>query len=61
VFCTRIELDKLKIRIFWEEFKIEDPLERLDFLIENKPIFFKRGPIAEMTFMIQTQLSMTKL
>ena len=58
VFCIGIELDKSKIRRFWEELKIEDALDRLDFLIENKTIFFKRGPIAEMTFMIQTQLSM---
>ncbi len=58
VFCTGVELDKSLIRNFWSELKIKDPLERLDYLIKNTPLFFKRGPIAEMTFMVQTQLSM---
>lgn len=57
-FCIGIELDKSLIRNFWNKKNIEDPLDRLDFLIENKPLLFKRGPIAEMTFMVQTQLSM---
>ena len=58
VFCIGIELDSSKIRDFWQDLKIEDPVERLDFLIETKPMIFKRGPIAEMTFMVQTQLLM---
>lgn len=58
IFCIGIELDKSQIRHFWKELEIEDPLDRLDFLIENMPLLFKRSPIAEMTFMVQTQLSM---
>ena len=58
VFCVGIEKDKSKIRRFWEILNIEDAYERLEFLIDKKPMFFKRGPIAEMTYMIQAELSM---
>lgn len=58
LFCIGVELDKSQIRYFWKEIEIESPLDRLDYLIENMPLIFKRGPIAEMTFMVQTQMSM---
>jgi hypothetical protein len=58
ILCTGIELDKSLIRKFWKELEIEDPVDRLDFLIANMPMLFESGPIAEMTYMVQTQLSM---
>lgn len=58
VLCTGMELDKSVIRKYWNVQGVDDPFDRLEYLIANHPIFFKRGPIAEMTFMIETQISM---
>lgn len=56
VFCIGIELDKSLIRNFWHERNIEDPLDRLDYLISSMPLLFVRGPVAEMTLMVQSQI-----
>jgi len=58
ILCIGIEMDKSLIRDYWKKLKIEDPFDRLEYLISKYPLFFKRGPLVEMSYMIKTQISM---
>ena len=60
LFCIGQELDKTTIRDYWEQKSIDDHTDRLEYLMLNYPMYFKRGPIAEMTMMVQSQDTMSK-
>lgn len=53
--CIGVELDNSPIREHWKPSKIDDPFERLEFLIENSPKIFVKGPIIEMAIMMEAQ------
>lgn len=59
--CLGIDLDNSPVREFWSPIGIaaNEPFERLDFLIQNYPKFFVRGPIAEMTLMVEQQTTVS--
>ena len=59
VVCIGIELQNNEVRKFWGDKKIDDPLERMDYLIKENPIALIRGPIVEMANMAVTQISMS--
>lgn len=54
--CIGMDFDKSVIRNYWKQQKIKDPLERLDYLVDEHPKFFVRGPIAEMCKMVEVQI-----
>ena len=53
--CIGLELDNTPIRMYWQDKEIEDPFERLDWLIENLPEVVIRGPVIEMAKMAEAQ------
>jgi hypothetical protein len=63
LLCIGIDLDKSHIREFWRPLGIDSvdnpnelrPFERLDYLVENVPLLFFRGPILEMSNMMALQ------
>lgn len=58
IICIGLELQNSIIRDFWGEKNIDDPFERLDYIIKNHPVLIARGPILEMAMMAETQLQM---
>lgn len=54
--CIGMDLDKSVIRNYWKQKRINHPLERLDYLVDEYPKYFVRGPIAEMTKMVEVQI-----
>ena len=58
IICIGLELQNNVVRDFWDEQNIDDPFERLDFIIENHPVLMLRGPVLEMAMMAETQLLM---
>lgn len=59
IVCLGIELQNNLLKKYWEELKIEDPWEKLDYLIDNYPMLVNRGPILEMAKMADEQLKMS--
>lgn len=53
--CIGVELDNSLIREYWKPSEIDDPFERLEFLIESVPKIFVKGPIIEMALMMEAQ------
>jgi len=53
--CIGMELDNSPIRKFWDNRKIEDPFERLDWIVNELPQAIVRGPIIEMAKMAEMQ------
>lgn len=53
--CIGMELDNTPIRNYWGKINIDDPLERFDWIIENKPMIIVRGPVLEMAKMAEFQ------
>jgi hypothetical protein len=53
--CIGMELDNTPIRNYWGKIKIDDPLERFDWVIENQPRIIVRGPVLEMAKMAESQ------
>ena len=58
IICIGFELQNSVIQDFWNEKGIEDPFERLDFMIANYSELMVRGPVLEMAMMAETQLKM---
>lgn len=58
IVCIGFELQNSAVRNFWSEEGIDDPFERLDFIIEHYPTLMVRGPVLEMAIMAETQLQM---
>lgn len=58
IACIGFELQNNVVRDFWVEKGIEDPFERLDFIIQNHSVLLVRGPVLEMAMMAETQLQM---
>lgn len=56
--CVGVDLDNTSVRNYWATFGLEDPSDRLDFLVECQPIAFVRGPLMEMALMMHTQTEM---
>jgi len=56
--CIGMELDNSPIRNYWKKIKLDDPFDRLEYLIKEIPLSIIRGPIAEMSVMINTQVMM---
>jgi hypothetical protein len=56
--CIGFELQTNVVRDYWENKDIDEPLERLDYLLENHPKLMVRGPILEMAIMANVQISM---
>lgn len=53
--CIGMDIDKSPIRNYWDKKSIDEPFDRLDWLINNSPEVAVRGPIAEMVLMAETQ------
>lgn len=58
IVCIGFELQNSVVSEFWNEKGIEDPFERLDFMIQNHSVLMVRGPVLEMAVMAETQLQM---
>lgn len=58
IVCIGFELQNSVVREFWIDKGIEDPFERLDFIIQNHSVLMVRGPVLEMAMMAETQLQM---
>jgi len=58
IVCIGFELQNNAVRKFWDDKGLQDPFERLEFLIEKYPSLMIRGPILEMAMMAETQLKM---
>lgn len=58
IACIGVDLDNSPVREFWDEKEIEDPLDRLEFLVTSIPIAIVRGPLIEMALMITNQMGM---
>jgi len=56
--CIGMELDNSPIRTYWKKIGIDDPFDRLEYIIKNTPLFIIRGPIAEMAVMMNAQVMM---
>lgn len=52
-----LELENKIIRDYWEKLNINDPFDRLDYLIQNYPKILIRGPILEMAKMAEVQIT----
>lgn len=57
VFCMEVDIDSEPIKRFWVQHKVEDTIERLEFLLANFEMLVHRGPFAEMALMAYTQIS----
>lgn len=58
IVCIGFELQNSVVSEFWNEKGIEDPFERLDFMIQNHSVLMVRGPVLKMAVMAETQLQM---
>lgn len=58
IVCIGFELQNNAVREYWDALEIQDPFERLDYLVENHPILMIRGPVLEMAKMANIQLAM---
>lgn len=56
ILCLGIELDPSPINDFWNERKIDNHFERLDYLLKKYPILIRRGPFIEMALMACNQI-----
>lgn len=59
IACIGVDLDNTPVREYWEPQEIEDPLDRLEYLVETMPIAIVRGPLMEMALMINSQAEMS--
>lgn len=59
VVCIGVDLDNSPVRDYWGAKKIDDPVERLEFLVEDQPIALVRGPLMEMALMMNAQIEMS--
>jgi len=57
IICIGFELENSAVRDYWEKHGIDDPFDRLDFIIENHSQILIRGPILEMAKMAEVQVS----
>ena len=55
--CVGLELDNSPISNYWNQIEIDDPFERLYWIIENNPEIVIRGPIVEMVRMAEAQFN----
>ncbi len=55
--CIGLDLENQPIRDYWKEIGIDhsEPFVRLYYLIEHNPRCFIRGPLAEMSLMVEHQ------
>ena len=56
--CIGFELENSGVRNYWKKKNLEDPFDRLDYLLEHNPKLMIRGPVLEMAIMANVQLSM---
>lgn len=57
IICIGFELENSAVRDYWKQYKIDDPLKRLNHLIKKQPQILIRGPILEMAKMAEAQIS----
>lgn len=55
ILCYGIGYDQATIENFWNIYRKNEPLERLDFAVNNFPAIFFRGPISNISRMIILQ------
>lgn len=58
IVCIGFELQNNAVREYWDALKIQDPFERLDYLVEKHPVLMIRGPVLEMAKMANIQFKM---
>lgn len=58
--CIGVELDNSPVRDYWQPKGLEDPLDRLEYLVKNEPSIIVRGPIIEMALMVEAQTEIEK-
>ena len=58
IVCIGFELQNSAVKNFWDEKEIDDPFERLDFIIKYHPTLMIKGPVLEMAMMAETQFQM---
>lgn len=57
IICIGFELENRALREFWEGYELDDPFERLDYIVEHNPKILIRGPLIEMAKMAEVQVS----
>ncbi|MCE7887921.1 MAG: hypothetical protein DYH13_10535 [Alphaproteobacteria bacterium PRO2] len=57
IVCIGLELENKAVRDYWEKFSIDDPFDRLDYLVQNHPEILIRGPLLEMAKMAEVQIA----
>lgn len=57
--CIGCDLDNSPVRDYWQELGVDDPVERLEFLVSEMPMAIVRGPIPEMAIMLKAQNAMS--
>lgn len=55
--CIGLELDNSPVREYWKRIGLEDPFDRLEYLIAECPHLFVRGPILESARMAHVQIN----
>ena len=55
ILCYGINFDQKTTEAYWENKRIENPIDRINYVVKNIPDIFTRGPIANITKMILSQ------
>lgn len=56
ILCLEMDIWNKDIKDFWRELKIIDPIQRLDYIINNHETLIYRGPFINMAFMAYSQI-----
>ena len=56
--CVGADLDNSPVREYWRPIGIDDPLDRLEYLVSEVPFAITRGPLIEMALMMNAQAEM---
>ena len=55
--CIGFELENSSVRDYWKKRDIQDPFDRIDYIIERQSQILIRGPLLEMAKMAEVQIS----
>ena len=55
IFCYGINFDQKTTEKYWKKKRVENPIDRINYVVENIPNIFTRGPIANISKMILLQ------
>lgn len=61
ILCLGIDLEPSPINDYWNERKMDNHFERLDYILKKYPTLIHRGPFIEMALMARYQIHRKKL